>query len=138
VRNLPDQTRVPDLNALEAVTLAVCEREWRVAEMVAARHRASRGGSNEGARDPITSLMLALIAIGHAANSPYGAIACSRESLWRSAPRPKVLLLDEPAAGLPRYERQGTVRGDSTSRATSRYVHRHDIIFVFRLSTASS
>ena len=93
----------PHLTALESVTLAVCERSgvaatWWRRPAVAYRHEIDE------AHDILASLMLTSVC--HRLTRELCSMASSAcsKSRWRWRPWPKVLLLDEPAAGVPRDE----------------------------------
>jgi ABC-type branched-subunit amino acid transport system ATPase component len=101
VRTYQINTLFPDLNALEAVTLAVCERRgvagtwWR-------RLPAYREAVDE-AYAILSSLMLGDACYRRTRQLAYGQQRLLEIAL-ALATRPKVLLLDEPAAGVPRDE----------------------------------
>jgi branched-chain amino acid transport system ATP-binding protein len=101
VRTFQINTLFPHLNALEAVTLAVCER---------------RGYANTWWRD-LTAYkdaideayeILASLRLGASCLQPTRELAYGQQRLLEIAlalaTRPKVLLLDEPAAGVPQDE----------------------------------
>lgn len=100
-RTFQINTLFPDLTPIEAVTLAICERDnvagrfWRSL----ASHRAE---IDEG-YDILQRLRLADVA-----TRPTRTLAYGRQRLLEIAlalaTKPKVLLLDEPAAGVPRDE----------------------------------
>jgi branched-chain amino acid transport system ATP-binding protein len=91
----------PDLEPLEAVTLAVCEREGVAG--VWWRRLAGFPHAVEEAYEILASLGLGAICY-----RPTRALAYGQQRLLEIAlalaTRPKVLLLDEPAAGVPRHE----------------------------------
>ncbi len=101
VRTFQINTLFPDLTALEAVTLAVCERRgcagawWRQLPHY-------REAVDE-AYGVLTSLK-----IGESCYRPTRELAYGQQRLLEIAlalaTRPKVLLLDEPAAGVPKDE----------------------------------
>jgi branched-chain amino acid transport system ATP-binding protein len=101
VRTYQINTLFPNLTALEAVTLAVCERNgvartwWR--RLTAFRHEVDE------AHDILVSLMLGAVCYRPTRELPYGQQRLLEIAL-ALATRPKVLLLDEPAAGVPRDE----------------------------------
>jgi ABC-type branched-subunit amino acid transport system ATPase component len=101
VRTFQINTLFPNLTALEAVTLAVCERSsvartwWR--RLTAFRHEVDE------AHEILTSLMLGAVCYRPTRELPYGQQRLLEIAL-ALATRPKVLLLDEPAAGVPRDE----------------------------------
>ena len=101
VRTFQINTLFPHLNALEAVTLAVCERRgyagtwWRKLPAYA--------DAVEEAHAILLSLRL-----GASCYRPTHELAYGQQRLLEIAlalaTRPKVLLLDEPAAGVPQSE----------------------------------
>ncbi|HVV62772.1 MAG TPA: ABC transporter ATP-binding protein [Pseudolabrys sp.] len=100
-RTFQINTLFPGLNALEAVTLAVCERRgisrdfWRnVSE-----HREAI----EEAHDILVKLRLGDSCYQPTRELPYGRQRLLEIAL-ALATKPKVLLLDEPAAGVPQEE----------------------------------
>ena len=101
VRTFQINTLFPHLNALEAVTLAVCERRgvagtwWR-------RLTGYKDAVDE-AYAVLASLMLADVCYRPTHELAYGQQRLVEIAL-ALATRPKVLLLDEPAAGVPRDE----------------------------------
>jgi branched-chain amino acid transport system ATP-binding protein len=101
VRTYQINTLFPNLTALEAVTLVVCERRgvarrwWR--RLTAFRHEVDE------AHDILVSLMLGAVCYRPTRELPYGQQRLLEIAL-ALATRPKVLLLDEPAAGVPRDE----------------------------------
>jgi branched-chain amino acid transport system ATP-binding protein len=101
VRTFQINTLFPHLNALEAVTLAICERRgyagtwWK-------RLTVYRNAVDE-AHEILTSLRLAANCFRPTHELAYGQQRLLEIAL-ALATRPKVLLLDEPAAGVPRDE----------------------------------
>jgi len=101
VRTFQINTLFPHLSALEAVTLAVCERRgdastwWK-------RLPAYREAIDEA------HAILVSLRLGAAATRPTRELAYGQQRLLEIAlalaTKPKVLLLDEPAAGVPRDE----------------------------------
>jgi len=100
-RTFQINTLFPGLTALESVTLACCERDgkgwvwWRSAS-------ASRQQIDE-ARAILAQLLLESDADVETRNLPYGKQRLLEIAL-ALATRPRVLLLDEPAAGIPSGE----------------------------------
>jgi ABC-type branched-subunit amino acid transport system ATPase component len=100
-RTFQINTLFPDLTPIEAVTLAICERErvagqfWRSL----ASHRAAIDEAFE---------ILGRLRLAGAATRPTRTLAYGQQRLLEIAlalaTRPKVLLLDEPAAGVPKDE----------------------------------
>jgi branched-chain amino acid transport system ATP-binding protein len=101
VRTFQINTLFPHLNALEAVTLAVCERRgyagtwWR-------KLPAYRDAIDEA------YAILASLGLGAHCYRPTSELAYGQQRLIEIAlalaTKPKVLLLDEPAAGVPQGE----------------------------------
>ena len=101
VRTFQINTLFPDLEPLEAVTLAVCERDglagnwWR-------RLGAFRAEVDE-AYGILDSLRLGAVCHRRTRELAYGQQRLLEIAL-ALATKPKVLLLDEPAAGVPRQD----------------------------------
>ena len=116
VRTFQINTLFPNLNALEAVTLAVCERDgvartwWK--------RVASYPEAVDEAHAILSSLMLGSDCYRPTRELPYGRQRLLEIAL-ALATRPKVLLLDEPAAGVPRDESAELFEGSPICRATS-------------------
>ena len=100
-RTFQINTLFPGLTPLESVTLAVCERQratgqfWR---SLTAHERAIAEAS-----DLLVQLRLGAVATRPTRTLPYGQQRLLEIAL-ALATRPKVLLLDEPAAGVPKDE----------------------------------
>jgi branched-chain amino acid transport system ATP-binding protein len=101
VRTFQINSLFPQLTALEAVTLAVCERR-RIAAQFWQRITAYRAEVDE-AYDILAALTLAPVCYRHTRELAYGQQRLLEIAL-ALATKPKVLLLDEPAAGVPREE----------------------------------
>jgi branched-chain amino acid transport system ATP-binding protein len=101
VRTFQINTLFPHLNALEAVTLAVCERRGYAGTWW--RGLPDYGDAIEEANAILTSLRL-----GRSCYRPTHELAYGQQRLLEIAlalaTKPKVLLLDEPAAGVPQDE----------------------------------
>jgi branched-chain amino acid transport system ATP-binding protein len=101
VRTFQINTLFPHLNALEAVTLAVCERLGCAGQWW--RKLSSYGEAIEEAHAILLSLRL-----GSSCYRPTHELAYGQQRLLEIAlalaTNPKVLLLDEPAAGVPQAE----------------------------------
>jgi branched-chain amino acid transport system ATP-binding protein len=101
VRTFQINTLFPDLNALEAVTLAVCERRGYAGNWW--EKLPAYGDAIEEAYAILLSLGL-----GKSCYRPTRELAYGQQRLLEIAlalaTRPKVLLLDEPAAGVPQGE----------------------------------
>jgi branched-chain amino acid transport system ATP-binding protein len=133
VRTFQINTLFPNLNALEAVTLAVCEREG-VARTWWQRVSAYRDAVEE-AHAILSSLMLGGDCYRPTRELPYGRQRLLEIAL-ALATKPKVLLLDEPAAGVPRDESAELFAVISNlSRDISVLFIEHDMNFVFRFAT---
>ena len=101
VRTFQINTLFPHLNALESVTLAVCERRGAAATWWRSLRR-YRDELDE-AYDILRSLRLDAVCYRATRELAYGQQRLLEIAL-ALATRPKVLLLDEPAAGVPRDE----------------------------------
>jgi branched-chain amino acid transport system ATP-binding protein len=123
----------PHLTALESVTLAVCERR-RVAQTWWRRLIAYREEIEE-AHEILGTLMLGAVCHRPARELAYGQQRLLEIAL-ALASRPKVLLLDEPAAGVPREESKelfAAIAGLSSDIAV--LFIEHDMELVFRFAT---
>jgi branched-chain amino acid transport system ATP-binding protein len=133
VRTFQINTLFPSLTALEAVALAVCERRG-VARTWLKPIFAYQDAIDE-AYDILASLMLA-----NACYRPTRELAYGQQRLLEIAlalaTKPKVLLLDEPAAGVPRDESAELfVAVTNLSREISVLFIEHDMDFVFRFAS---
>jgi branched-chain amino acid transport system ATP-binding protein len=133
VRTFQINTLFPNLTALEAVTLAVCERRgdartwWRP---VAAYREAV-----DEAYGILTSLMLAPVCYRPTRELAYGQQRLLEIAL-ALATKPRVLLLDEPAAGVPRDESSELFAViDSLSQDITVLFIEHDMNIVFKLAS---
>ena len=133
VRTFQINSLFPHLNPLEAVTLAVCEREkisrtfWRTT----ADYRAAV----DEAYDILKSLLLAPVCTRETRELAYGQQRLLEIAL-ALATKPKVLLLDEPAAGVPRDESTELFTAiNSLSRDLTVLFIEHDMELVFRLAS---
>jgi branched-chain amino acid transport system ATP-binding protein len=133
VRTFQINSLFPHLNPLEAVTLAVCEREriartwWRTT----ADYRAAV----DEAHDILHLLLLGAVCYRQTRELPYGQQRLLEIAL-ALATRPKVLLLDEPAAGVPRDESAElfTAINNLSADITVLFIE-HDMELVFRLAS---
>ena len=132
VRTFQINTLFPHLNALEAVTLAVCERRgyagtwWQ-------KLPAFRDAIDEAHR------ILVSLQLGDSGRRPTRELAYGQQRLLEIAlalaPRPSVLLLDEPAAGVPREESAELFDViDGLSEDLTVLFIEHDMSLVFRFA----
>ena len=131
VRTFQINTLFPDLNALESVTLAVCERRgyapvfWRGLSQY-------RDGADE-AYAILNSLGLGDDCYRPTRELPYGRQRLLEIAL-ALATKPHVLLLDEPAAGVPKDESEGlfaAIAGLSQDITILFIEHDMDVVFRF-------
>jgi ABC-type branched-subunit amino acid transport system ATPase component len=133
VRTFQINTLFPDLSALEAVTLAVCERRgdagtwWR-------RLPAYRDAIDEAYG------ILASLRLGDDCYRVTRELAYGQQRLLEIAlalaTRPRVLLLDEPAAGVPRDESPALFAAISgLSQDITVLFIEHDMEIVFRFAS---
>jgi ABC-type branched-subunit amino acid transport system ATPase component len=133
VRTFQINSLFPHLTALESVTLAVCERR-RVAQTWWWQLTAYRDEIDE-AYDILGALALASVCHRPTRELPYGQQRLLEIAL-ALATRPKVLLLDEPAAGVPRDESKelfAAIAG--LSRDITVLFIEHDMDLVFRFAS---
>lgn len=121
----------PDLTPIEAVTLAICERERTAGQFWRAlgAHRAAI----EEAQAILEQLRLADVATRRTRTLPYGRQRLLEIAL-ALATRPKVLLLDEPAAGVPKDESSmlfGVIEALPSDMSVLFIEHDMDIVFAF-------
>jgi branched-chain amino acid transport system ATP-binding protein len=133
VRTFQINSLFPHLNPLEAVTLTICERErisrtfWRTT----ADYRAAV----DEAFDILSSLRLGAACTRETRELAYGQQRLLEIAL-ALATRPKVLLLDEPAAGVPRDESSELLDAITTlSQDITVLFIEHDMELVFRLAS---
>ena len=133
VRTFQINTLFPNLTALEAVTLAVCERDG-IARSFWQRTASHRGAVGE-AHAILSTLMLGGDCYRPTRELPYGRQRLLEIAL-ALATKPKVLLLDEPAAGVPRDESGELFEVISNlSRDITVLFIEHDMNFVFRFAS---
>jgi len=133
VRTFQINTLFPRLNALEAVTLAVCERRGEGADWW--RNLPSY-------RDAIAEayMILASLHLGDDCERPTHELAYGQQRLLEIAlalaTRPRVLLLDEPAAGVPQEESGELFAAIANlSQEISVLFIEHDMNIVFRFAS---
>jgi ABC-type branched-subunit amino acid transport system ATPase component len=133
VRTFQINALFPHLSALESVTLAVCERTrgvrtwWR--KVSAYRHEIDE------AYDILSALSLTAVCHRPTRELAYGQQRLLEIAL-AMATRPKVLLLDEPAAGVPREESAELFRAIAgLSREITVLFIEHDMELVFRFAS---
>ena len=100
-RTFQINTLFPSLTPLEAVTLAVCERRKEAGEFWTGL--ASHKEAIDEAHDILVHLKLGNVCYQPTRELPYGRQRLLEIAL-ALATRPRVLLLDEPAAGVPQEE----------------------------------
>jgi ABC-type branched-subunit amino acid transport system ATPase component len=132
-RTFQINTLFPQLSALEAVTLAVLERDGHA-------HNWWRGLPRFGAAIDEAHAILNSLGLGNASfrttkELPYGQQRLLEIAL-ALATRPKVLLLDEPAAGVPKDESAVLFDAiDGLSRELTILIIEHDMDVVFRFAS---
>jgi branched-chain amino acid transport system ATP-binding protein len=133
VRTFQINSLFPHLTALESVTLAVCER--RGVAQTWWRQLTAYGHEIDEAYDILTALSLAPVCHRRTRELAYGQQRLLEIAL-ALATRPKVLLLDEPAAGVPREESKelfAAIAG--LSRDITVLFIEHDMELVFRFAS---
>ncbi len=100
-RTFQINTLFPDLTPIEAVTLAVLERERLAGQFW--KRLAAHSEAIEESHAILSQLSLANVATRTTRTLPYGQQRLLEIAL-ALAGRPRVLLLDEPAAGVPKDE----------------------------------
>jgi branched-chain amino acid transport system ATP-binding protein len=133
VRTFQINTLFPNLTALEAVTLAVCERRG-----IAANWRQALPAQRDAIEEAYAILGTLNLAAGSHRLTRELAYGQQRllEIALALATRPKVLLLDEPAAGVPRDESGGlfTAITNLSKDITVLFIE-HDMNIVFRFAS---
>jgi len=121
------------LTALEAVTLAICERK-RVSRQFW-RNLGTYGDEADEAHEILTRLRLGSDCHRETRELPYGRQRLLEIAL-ALATRPKVLLLDEPAAGVPQEESGDVFEAvASLSDDLTLLFIEHDMHVVFRFAS---
>jgi branched-chain amino acid transport system ATP-binding protein len=131
VRTFQINTLFPNLSALEAVTLAVCERRGEAGTWW--RSLPSYGVAAAEAFDILSSLRLDADCERPTRELAYGQQRLLEIALALAA-KPSVLLLDEPAAGVPREESGElfkAVAGISADITVLFIEHDMDVVFRF-------
>ncbi len=100
-RTFQINTLFPHLTALESVTLAVCERRGEAGNWW--RQLPKYGDAVDESYEILSSMQLASVCLRPTHKLAYGQQRLLEIAL-ALATRPKVLLLDEPAAGVPKSE----------------------------------
>ena len=133
VRTFQINTLFPNLNALEAVTLAVCERRGEAGTWWKSLP-AYRAAAEEA------YAILQTLNLGLDCERPTRQLAYGQQRLLEIAlalaARPKVILLDEPAAGVPKDESGElfTAVAGISSDITVLFIE-HDMDVVFRFAS---
>jgi len=133
VRTFQINSLFPHLTPLEAVTLAVCERRGHAARWW--RRLAEHREAVDEAYSILASLML-----GAHCYRPTRELAYGQQRLLEIAlalaTRPKVLLLDEPAAGVPSMESERILQAlERLPRDIAILIIEHDMNLVFRFAS---
>jgi branched-chain amino acid transport system ATP-binding protein len=123
----------PHLTALESATLAICERRGVAGTWW--RHLTAYASEAEEAYDILSALTLAPVCHRPTRELAYGQQRLLEIAL-ALATRPKVLLLDEPAAGVPREESKDLFEAIAgLSRDITVLFIEHDMELVFRFAS---
>jgi branched-chain amino acid transport system ATP-binding protein len=133
VRTFQINALFPHLTALESVTLAVCER--RKVASIWWRQLTAYSSEIDEAYDILAALTLAPVCHRLTRELAYGQQRLLEIALALAA-KPKVLLLDEPAAGVPREEsRELFAAIANLSRDITVLFIEHDMDLVFRFAS---
>jgi branched-chain amino acid transport system ATP-binding protein len=133
VRTFQINTLFPNLTPLETLTLAICEREGNAGTWW--RQLPAYGDALEEANAILLSLRLDASAMRPTHELAYGQQRLLEIAL-ALATRPKVLLLDEPAAGVPKDESAELFAAIAQlSRDITVLFIEHDMNIVFRFAS---
>jgi branched-chain amino acid transport system ATP-binding protein len=131
-RTFQINTLFPGLSVLESVVLAICERKAKatVWHRTVAQHLDEKGE----ARELLGMLRLSAETDTLTRNLPYGKQRLVEIAL-ALATKPSILLLDEPAAGIPKAESAELLRAISELPRDMTIVFiEHDMELVFRFA----
>jgi branched-chain amino acid transport system ATP-binding protein len=132
-RTFQINTLFPNLTALESVTLAVLERERHAHNWW--QHLPRFSAAIDEAQAILTSLGLSTASSRRTNQLPYGQQRLLEIAL-ALATRPRVLLLDEPAAGVPKDESAALFDAIAAlSRDLTILFIEHDMEVVFRFAS---
>ena len=136
-RTFQINTLFPHLTPLEAVAAAIFERERQATGFVA---RWLRGVSRARAQLDEAHALLASLGLAADAGTPTHALAYGRQRILEIAlalaAKPRVLLLDEPAAGVPEGDSDELFAVlDTLPAAVAILLIEHDMSLVFRFAT---
>jgi ABC-type branched-subunit amino acid transport system ATPase component len=122
----------PDLTPIETIGLAVSERNGHGGDWL--RRMGARAGINEEIAENLERFHLADVMNAPTATLPYGKQRLLEIAL-AVATRPRVLLLDEPAAGVPEGERRDVLAAvASLPRDVTVLLIEHDMDLVFNFA----
>jgi ABC-type branched-subunit amino acid transport system ATPase component len=130
-RTFQINTLFPDLTPIEAVALTVCERERSAGQFW--RGLTAHKAAIDEAYEILKQLRLGDVATQTTRTLPYGQQRLLEIAL-ALATRPKVLLLDEPAAGVPKDETDvlfGVIEALAEEISVLFIEHDMDIVFSF-------
>ena len=136
-RTFQINTLFPHLTPLEAVASAIFEREAGTSRFV---DRWLRGVSHSRAQLDEAAALLDALGLGRDAGAPTHALAYGRQRILEIAlalaAKPRVLLLDEPAAGIPEGESDELFAVlDTLPAHVAILLIEHDMSLVFRFAT---